>query len=65
MLATISALASNPKSIEKLFIFHDISVGFFVVKLFINGIPKYMVLDDLIPCNKNMKTPLFTKPIGN
>ena len=65
MLATISALAANPKNIQKIFIFHDINVGFYVLKLFINGYPKFMVLDDLIPCNKSMKTPLFTKPIGN
>ena len=65
MLATISALASNPKSIEKIFVFHDIQIGFYVLKLYINGVPKHMVVDDLIPCNKLSKTPLFTKPIGN
>ena len=65
MLATISALAANPKNIQKLFVFHDINVGFYVLKLFINGYPKYMMLDDLIPCDKTTKTPKFTQPICN
>ena len=65
MLATISALAANPKNIEKLFVFHDLEVGFFVLLFYINGKPKHMVVDDLIPCSKYSKSPLFTKPIGN
>ena len=65
MLATISALAKFPKNIENLFAFHDIDLGFYVLRLYINGKIKYMVIDDQIPCNKLTKSPLFTKPIGN
>ena len=65
MLAAISSLAEQPKNIEKMFVFHDIEIGFYVLKLYINGEPKHVVVDDLIPCNKQCKTPLFTKPIGN
>ena len=65
MLATISALAQEHRNIEKIFVFADIKVGFYVLKFYINGRRKYIVIDDLIPCNKIMKSPLFTKPIGN
>lgn len=64
MLATISALASNPKNIQKIFVFADIDIGFYVLKLYVNGIPKYFVVDDLIPCCKTTKSPYFTQPIG-
>jgi len=30
----------------------------------VNGTPKYIVVDDLIPCSKMTKAPLFTQPIG-
>lgn len=65
MLATISALAKNPENIKKIFVFHDIAVGFYVLKLYKNGKPIYLPIDDQIPCNKTTKSPLFTKPIGN
>lgn len=65
MLATISALAQTPKNIENLFAFYDIDVGFYVLRLYIHGKVKYMIVDDLIPCSKLTKSPLFTKPIGN
>ena len=65
MLASISALAANPKNIEQIFVFHDVQIGFYVLKLYINGKPKHLVVDDLIPCSKHSKSPLFTKPIGN
>ena len=65
MLATVSSLAANPKNIEKIFVFNDTNIGFYVLRLYINGKPKYITVDDLIPCNKTTKSPLFTKPIGN
>lgn len=64
MLATLSALAANPKNIRQIFQFYDLDIGFYVLKLFVNGIPKYFVVDDLIPCCKTTKSPLFTQPIG-
>lgn len=64
MLATISALAANPRNIKKIFVFYDLEIGFYVLRLFVNGIPKYFVVDDLIPCNRTTKSPLFTQPIG-
>jgi hypothetical protein len=64
MLATVSALAANPKNIEKIFVFHDVNIGFYVLKLFVHGIPTFFVVDDLIPCCKTTKSPLFTQPIG-
>lgn len=64
MLATVSALAANPKNIEKIFIFHDVNIGFYVLRLFVHGIPTFFVVDDLIPCCKTTKSPLFTQPIG-
>ena len=65
MLATISALAKNPENIKKIFVFHDLKLGFYVLKLFKHGKPTYIAIDDLIPCNSMTKSPLFTKPIGN
>lgn len=65
MLASISALAETPKNIEKIFVFHDTSIGFYILRFYVNGKPKYVTVDDLIPCNKTTKSPLFTKPIGN
>lgn len=65
MLATISALASNPKNIERIFVLHDLEIGFYVLRFYKNGKPEYLVIDDNIPCNATVKTPLFTKPIGN
>jgi hypothetical protein len=48
------------------FLFSKIlKLGFYVLKFFIHGKPKYITLDDLIPCNKNSKIPIFSKPIGN
>ena len=64
MLASVSALAADPENIKRIFVFHDLKVGFYVLRLYKNGIPIYLVVDDLIPCNKMTKSPLFTKPIG-
>lgn len=65
MLATVSSLAANPKNIEKIFVFSDTTIGFYVLRFFINGKPRYITVDDQIPCNKTTKSPLFTKPIGS
>jgi hypothetical protein len=65
MLATISVLAQVPKHIERMFIFSNTMIGFYILRFYINGKPKYVIVDDLIPCNKTTKSPLFTKPIGN
>ena len=65
MLATISALAKNPENIKKIFAFHDLKLGFYVLKLYQHGRPRFLVIDDLIPCNSMTKSPIFTKPIGN
>lgn len=65
MLATVSALAEVPKHIENMFVFSDTSIGFYVLWFYINGKPKFITVDDQIPCNKTTKSPLFTKPIGN
>ncbi len=64
-LATISLLARNPENIQKLFVFQDKKLGFFVLNMYINGVLKNIPVDDSIPCNKSSKTPLFTKPVGN
>lgn len=48
-----------------MFIFSDTSIGFYVLRFYVNGRPKFITVDDLIPCNKTTKSPLFTKPIGN
>lgn len=64
MLATLSALAITPSNIQRMFIFHDVDIGFYVLKLHLNGKPEYIVVDDLIPCCKITKAPLFTQPIG-
>lgn len=64
MLATVSALASNPQNIHRIFVFSDLKIGFYVLRLYVNGVPKYFVVDDQIPCCKTTKSPLFTKPIG-
>ena len=65
MLATISVLAKNPDNIKKMFHFYDKTLGFYVLKLYKDGFQNFVVVDDLIPCSKSMKSPLFTKPIGN
>ena len=65
MLATISSLATNPENIESMFVYTDTNVGFYVIRLYINGIPKYFQLDDQIPCNVNTNFPIFSQPVGN
>ena len=64
-MATVAVLAKNPENIKNIFVFYDKSIGFYLLRLFRNGVPTYVVVDDLIPCNKSFKSPLFTKPIGN
>ena len=65
MLSTIAALAKYPKNIENLFVFHDIDIGFYVLKFYIDGRPKFIAVDDLIPCSNLTKSPIFTKPVAN
>ena len=65
MLATISDLAHKPENIKKLFVFHELKLGFYVLRLFRNGKVHYMALDDLIPCHKTYKNPIFSSPVGN
>jgi hypothetical protein len=45
--------------------YSDIEVGFYVIKFYIHGIPKFFTIDDLIPCNKSTYAPLFSRPAGN
>lgn len=65
MLATISSLAVKPSNIQKLFVFSDLKLGFYVLRLYVHGKPTFFAIDDQIPCNKNTKYPIFTKPVGN
>lgn len=65
MLATIASLANNPTYIEKMFVFSDTKLGFYVIKLYINGKPKFFVIDDQIPCSNSTNFPVFTQPVGN
>lgn len=65
MLATISSLATNPKYIEDIFVFTDVQLGFYVIKLYIHGKPKLFTIDDQIPCDKSSNYPVFTQPVGN
>lgn len=63
-LATVSVLAKNPENIKNIFVFHDKALGFYLLKLYKNGVPIHLAIDDQIPCVKSFKSPLFTKPIG-
>ena len=63
--ATISSLSQNPQIIKQLFVFADLEVGFYVLRFYISGLPKYIAIDDLIPCNNITNLPIFAKPIGN
>ena len=65
MLATISALASDPKNIERLFVLYDLEVGFYVLKFYKNGKPEYLVIDDKIPCHMNISIPFFLRSSRN
>lgn len=65
MLATISSLAVNQGHIEKLFVFSDIGLGFYVIRLYQHGKPRFFVIDDLIPCSNETNFPVFTQPVGN
>jgi hypothetical protein len=64
MLATLSALAQYPQRIRDIFVFYNKEIGFYVLKILINGEPTLVVVDDGIPCNKSTKEPLFAKPHG-
>lgn len=48
-----------------MFIYEDINVGFYVLKLYKHGIPQFIVLDDFIPCDVNSNAPMFTRPVGS
>lgn len=65
MLAAISSLAVKPANIEKLFVFSDLKLGFYVLRFYIHGVPTFFTIDDLIPCDKNSNFPIFTQPVGN
>ncbi|CAM6005459.1 unnamed protein product [Sphagnum balticum] len=64
-LATISEMARSPELIKAIFPFHDLKIGFYVLRFYTNGVLNYVVVDDYFPCNKNSREPLFSKPIGN
>ena len=63
-LATISTLAYDPEEIKLIFPFHDVSLGFYVLRFYTGGKPNYVVVDDFFPCNASSFQPLFSKPIG-
>jgi hypothetical protein len=65
MLATVAALAKTPHHIHNMFVFSDTYLGFYILKFFINGSQKYIVVDDFIPCDIDTSAPLFTRPAGN
>lgn len=65
ILATISALASNPKNIKRVFVLYDLEVGFYVLKLYKNGKPEYLIIDDNIPCHMNISIPFFLRSRRN
>lgn len=47
-----------------MFIYTDTNVGFYVIRLYINGVPKFFQIDDQIPCNVNTNFPIFSQPVG-
>jgi hypothetical protein len=62
-LATLSALAEFPDRVMKVFNNKTINPsGAYSVTLYIQGIPKEIVVDDCFPCLNNQ--PLFAKPVG-
>lgn len=65
MLAAVSSMAQMPHRVEDLFVFEDANVGFYVIKLYKDGIPQFILVDDLIPCDINSNAPIFTKPVGS
>lgn len=65
MLAAVSSMAQYPDRIESLFVYADTNIGFYVLKLYKDGIPQFIVVDDLIPCDVNSNAPIFTKPAGS
>lgn len=65
MLATLASMCATPSSIENLFVYSDINVGFYVVRMFIHGKITYFTIDDMIPCDGNTNAPVFSRSVGN
>lgn len=47
-----------------MFRFYDKQLGFYAIQLYMEGKPKTIIVDDLIPCMKATNQPLFAKPNG-
>lgn len=59
--ATFSALCMRPDYIKKMFIFYNPSVGCAGINLWHNAKLEIVIIDDLIPCNRKTKFPLFAR----
>lgn len=59
LLAALAELAESPDRIKKLFKTQEVSPeGMYVIKMYKNGVPVEIVVDDYIPWFKDRKTPL-------
>ena len=47
MLATLASMCATPSNVENLFVYSDINVGFYVVRMFIHGKITYFTIDDV------------------
>jgi hypothetical protein len=63
--ATFSALCMRPDYIKKMFIFYNPLVGCAGIRLWHNAKLEVVIIDDLIPCNRRTKFPLFARSNKN
>ena len=65
LMSSFSALATDPRNIQKIFLKYDLEIGIYLLRLYKNGKPIFLILDDYIPCKKFILYPIFAKPIQN
>lgn len=65
-MASISALTECPQIVAEIYRQHDVQKnGYYEICLKLDGEWNVVILDDLIPCSKSTKKPIFAKPKGN
>ena len=65
-MASISALTECPQILAEIFRQHKVqNNGRYEICMKLDGEWNVVIVDDLIPCNRNTKKPIFAKPKGN
>eukprot|EP01091_Cochliopodium_minus_P012841 TRINITY_DN3997_c0_g1_i1.p1 TRINITY_DN3997_c0_g1~~TRINITY_DN3997_c0_g1_i1.p1 ORF type:complete len:524 (-),score=168.81 TRINITY_DN3997_c0_g1_i1:46-1617(-) len=61
LLSALSILAEYPKRMEKIFVIHELRRGIFCTRLYLDGIPTNVMVDDFIPCLRGTNEAAFSQ----